>query len=274
MPELDFLTSEDQQIIDQLRRNWRDEIDPIKKQVQSLIQRSSRPPGVGLERGALDLSTSLGQQLAHNTGFQAFVKSAIGFNSSFLAELRLPPNRKAAAPVSGLSPTEYFPSRLFGPAMFPLRLREILPIVPVTSGVIEYTQETSFTPSAAVVPETQLKPPLAITFTEALAKCSTIAQFVKVSRQSLMDVAQMQKLAEHPVGLQRELERRRHPGQRGQREQHPGLVATGHAVRLRARCRRHRHGCDRPRDWAVDGPGLQRGRPDPERRGLHFDAFD
>jgi Phage capsid family len=188
MPE--FLTAEDERIIEELRRNWRDEIDPLKKQVQGLLQRSSRPPGVGA--GALDLSTSLSQQLADNTGFQGFVKSAIGRNSTFLAELRLPPNKKAAAPVSGLSPTEYLPQRIWGPAQFPLRLREIMPVLPVTSGVIEYTQETSFVPSAQVVPETTLKPQLAITFAEALAKCATIAQFVKVSRQSLMDTAQLQ----------------------------------------------------------------------------------
>jgi hypothetical protein len=65
-----------------------------------------------------------------------------------------PPSRKAATPVSGISPTEYLTQRIWGPAQFPLRLHEIMPVLPVSSATIEYTQETSFVPSAAVVPET------------------------------------------------------------------------------------------------------------------------
>jgi hypothetical protein len=61
----------------------------------------------------------------------------------------------------------------------------------VTSGTIEYTQETSFTPSATVVPETTTKPAMVITVTEATAKCATIASIVKVSKQSLADTGLM-----------------------------------------------------------------------------------
>jgi hypothetical protein len=70
MPELE-LTSEDQEIVDLLRRNWRDEIDPLKKQVAALMQRTSRPPGVGLEHAALGFApAALSRQLNDDTGFQ------------------------------------------------------------------------------------------------------------------------------------------------------------------------------------------------------------
>jgi HK97 family phage major capsid protein len=94
-------------------------------------------------------------------------------------------------PVSGISPTEYLPQRIWGVAQFPLRLREIMPVMPVSSGTIEYTQETSYTPSATVVPETTPKPAMAISFAEATAKCSTVASIVKVSKQSLADTGLM-----------------------------------------------------------------------------------
>jgi hypothetical protein len=42
-----------------------------------------------------------------------------------------------------------------------------------------------------VVPETQPKPAMGITFTEATAKCATIASIVKESKQSLENVALM-----------------------------------------------------------------------------------
>jgi Phage capsid family len=188
------LSAADQEIIDRLKVEWTQTVEagiaPIRKQVSALMQRSSRAPGTGLDHAAL-MPASLSQQLCDNDGFKAFAKSVIGRNSSFVCELRMPTDRKAATPISGISPTEYVP-RLWGPAGFPLRLRDIMPVLPVESGSVEYTMETSFTPSAAVVPETQLKPAMAITFAPATAKCATIAQFVKASRQSLMDVSMLQ----------------------------------------------------------------------------------
>jgi HK97 family phage major capsid protein len=190
------LSTEDQAIITELRRSWRDEFNatvaPLKKQMQALAERTSRLPGSStLEHAAFDAVPSLASQLLADAGFQAFSKGVLTRTASYGTELRLPPSRKAAAPVSGISPTEYLPQRIWGPAQFPLRLREIMPTLPVGSGTIEYTQETSFTPSAAVVPETTVKPTMAISFQEATAKCATIASIVKVSKQSLADVALM-----------------------------------------------------------------------------------
>ncbi len=184
------LNAADLAIIDHLRESWRIDLEPLQKQIQAVMQRSSRPPGSnGIQLAALDAPMPLGQQLFDNPLYQAFTKSLITRASNVACELRLPSNRKSA--VSGVSPSEYLPQRIWGAAQFPLRLKEIMPVMPVTSGSVEYTQETSFTPSAAVVPETQLKPTMAITFAEAVARCSTVASVVKVSKQSLLDVGLM-----------------------------------------------------------------------------------
>jgi hypothetical protein len=187
MPNIQ-LSAEDEQIRDEMLRH----IDTaVERQIQTVLQKSSRPPGFSQHTALSVPGVTLSRQLLDDSGYQHFCKSVLTRGSSYAAELRMPPSRKATAPVSGISPTEYLPQRLWGPAQFPLRLREIMPVLPVTSGTIEYTVETSFTPSAAVVPETTLKPSMPITFTEATAKCATIASIVKVSRQSLMDVALM-----------------------------------------------------------------------------------
>jgi HK97 family phage major capsid protein len=188
------LSAEDREILSAVRHQQREEIDaaidPLRKQMQALMQRTSRAPGT-LETGTLNAGPTFSNQLLADAGFQAFAKSILTRSSSFGAELRLPTSRKAAAPVSGISPTEYLPQRIWGAAQFPLRLREIMPVLPVSSGTIEYTQETSYVPSAAVVPETTPKPAMAIAFQEATAKCATIASIVKVSKQSLADTGLM-----------------------------------------------------------------------------------
>jgi len=193
------LTPDEKETLEELRRSWRDdmraetraEVEPLKKQLLLIQQRTSRPPGSIVDPTTLDAVPTLSHQLLCDSSYQAFCKSVLTRGSSFGTELRLSMNRKAGTPVSGISPTEYLPQRIWGQAQFPLRLREIMPVMPVSSGSIEYTMESSYTPSAAVVPETTLKPAMAITFAEATAKCATIASFVKVSKQSLADVALM-----------------------------------------------------------------------------------
>lgn len=189
------LSAEDLEVITELRRGFHAEIDnvvqPLRQQMNALAQRTSRAPGVGLEHTSLDLPMSLSHQLTGDASFQSWVKNVKTSREYFATELRLPTNRKAGTPVSGIAPTQYLPQRIWGPAQFPLRLRDIMPTMPVASGSVEYTVETSFTPSAGVVPETQSKPPMAISFAEATAKCATVASVIKVSKQSLMDVGLM-----------------------------------------------------------------------------------
>jgi HK97 family phage major capsid protein len=184
-------STEDLELVNEMRRNVREEFDarvqPLRQQVQTLMQRSSRPPGAGKERIPLDATFALSRQLSDDAAFQGWLASQKTHHSAFAAELKMPAfSRKAGTPISGISPTEHV-DRIWGAPAFPLRLRTLLPQVPVTSGTIEYTQETSFTPSAALVAETVLKPQMAAACAEAIAKCATIAQYVKITVQSLSD---------------------------------------------------------------------------------------
>jgi HK97 family phage major capsid protein len=186
------LSAEDLEIIAEARRNLRleveDTIAPLRKEINSIAQRVSRPPGFSPLPASLDgPRIALSRQLSDDIGFQHWLKSQKTHHSAFAMELKTPTlSRKAGTPISGLSPTEHV-GAIWGAPAFPLRLRTLVPQVPVTSGNIEYTQETSFTPSAAVVAEAALKPQMAAAFAEATAKCATIAQYVKVTVQSLAD---------------------------------------------------------------------------------------
>jgi HK97 family phage major capsid protein len=178
----------DQELLIEMRRAFDERVEPLRKQVKGLMERSSRGPGAGLEHGAFDgPRVSLSRQLADDTGFVAWLKSNKTYTSGFATELKMPSlTRKAGTPVSGLSPTEHV-GAIWGAPAFPLRLKALMPQVPVSSGSVEYTVEQSFTPSAAVVAEGALKPQMAATYAEATAKCVTIAQCVKVTVQSLAD---------------------------------------------------------------------------------------
>lgn len=112
-----------------------------------------RPDKTALGAPTLTLS----RQLADDAGFQNWLKAAKTPTSAYAVELRLPPLQRKAGPISGISPVEHVPL-IYVPPPFPLRLVTLLPQLMVGSGTIEYLMETSFTPGAAVVPETTLKP--------------------------------------------------------------------------------------------------------------------
>jgi HK97 family phage major capsid protein len=174
--------------VDQRVAPFRRRIDDLEVWKKGANDRFARSPNGGGGSGSPEFAAreTLTRQLVEDAGFQQFLKSAKTMRSSFAMELRVP-ERKATTPVSGLSPTQAITSRIWGGAAAPLRLRELLPILPVTSGSVEYVVESSFVPTAAVVPETTVKPPLDIAFTNATAKVATTAAIVKASLQGIAD---------------------------------------------------------------------------------------
>ncbi len=195
MPELDELglTPGDREILSEIQRRFDHQLgealDPIKRELKSVAQRSSRPPGVGLEHAALNAPATLSRQLADDTSFQHWLKSNKLQSSGFATELKMPPlSRKAA--VMNVSPTEHVPL-IYGQPAYALRLLSLLPQIPVSTGSIEYLEETAFTPNAGVAAEGSLKPSTSATYSERLAKSITIASTLKASVQAIGDLPQL-----------------------------------------------------------------------------------
>ena len=74
-------------------------------------------------------------------------------------------------------------------AFQPLTLESFLISLPTTSNAIEFTRENTFTNAAAETAEGVAKPESAVTFTLVNMPVSTVAHWVKISRQLAMDNA-------------------------------------------------------------------------------------
>jgi len=74
-----------------------------------------------------------------------------------------------------------------GGAFAPLTLEDFLPALPTTSNAIEFTRELAFTNAAAETAEAGAKPESAVTFELETMPISTVAHWVKISRQLASD---------------------------------------------------------------------------------------
>lgn len=93
-------------------------------------------------------------------------------------------------------------------AFAPLTLEAFLPSVPTTSNAIEFTKEASFTNSAAEAAEAAEKAESAITFSLVNMPISTVAHWLKISRQLASDNAALAAYVEQRLryGVNRRVE--------------------------------------------------------------------
>ncbi len=75
-----------------------------------------------------------------------------------------------------------------------LTIRDLLPVVSVSSGSVEYPRQSSYTNAAAMVAEGDLKPESDMTFDLVSVAIRTVAHWVTASRQILDDAPQLQGL--------------------------------------------------------------------------------
>jgi HK97 family phage major capsid protein len=195
------LTADDLELIAELRRNVHAEVettlDPVRKQVAGLMQRSSRAPGSnGLEHAGLDtaqrrtraLTISSADALIANEKFLAWLKEPMHRGSALTLSLRLESKATITGGTGVIPPTPIALPRL-GPPLPALQVADVLPRVLIDAGpAVSYTKETSFTPAADLVPETNLKPASSLTFTNVTNTFQTIATTTKASRQAIMDL--------------------------------------------------------------------------------------
>lgn len=85
---------------------------------------------------------------------------------------------------------------IIGPVQRPERVRDLFPVVPTNSDIIEFVRESGFTNSAATVPEysdtdVTEKPQSALTFELDSAKTVTIAHWIPATRRMMQNVPAM-----------------------------------------------------------------------------------
>jgi HK97 family phage major capsid protein len=88
------------------------------------------------------------------------------------------------------SPTVVAPdreARIYPGPFLPLTLEAFLPSIPTTSNAVEYTRENSWTNNAAETAEGLQKPESALTWTLVNMPISTVAHWIKISRQLAAD---------------------------------------------------------------------------------------
>jgi HK97 family phage major capsid protein len=169
-------------LVDEAKASNTRELDMLRRDVTALKQRGSRPPG---GHGPISGGAPL---LAADQNLRTWLANPGGQKSVFTATVAFSPESKTQ-PISGVGGTIVPALPLTGPMQPALRLIEVLPQVGVEGGAaVQYARESSFTPSAAVVPEGGTKPATDMTFTQTLATILTFATVTRVSLQSLNDV--------------------------------------------------------------------------------------
>ncbi len=146
----------------------------LAERMLSLEQKGLTPPTIEAK------DESWGAQLIKSDGFKAF---SSGNQQKVRVEVK--------NTLTG-SDTNVAPDRKPGiiPGAFqPLTLESLYNAVPTTSNAIEFTKENVFTNSAAEAAEGAAKAESAITWTLVNMPVSTVAHWIKISRQLAMDNA-------------------------------------------------------------------------------------
>jgi hypothetical protein len=186
---------DDAQLLEGLVTATKPRFEKLERNIQALMQRTSRMPGTGLSAPGAEGRTSAlaiapADGLAANAKFAEFLREPKSQQSALALSLTL--EQKATLPITGgpgvIAPSPVTLPRL-GPPLPSLRVGDLLPRAFVDAGpAVSYTKETSFTPAADIVPEATLKPTSALTFTNVTQNFQTIASVTKSSLQAVADL--------------------------------------------------------------------------------------
>jgi HK97 family phage major capsid protein len=149
-------------------------------------ERTSQSPAVAKKLGESAELSALREKRTRAAGVRFETKSL------------LPPfeTKNTVISSSATNPPDYLPGIVGGPVQR-VWLRQFLPTVPASAGSIVYTKEDAFTNNAAAqTAEGAEKAESAITFAEVTQPVSTIAHFLKASRQVLDDNAALSAFIE------------------------------------------------------------------------------
>lgn len=121
---------------------------------------------------------SWGEQLIKNAHYAAFAGGQTG-------KLRMEVKNTLVGSDTNVAPNRL--ARIVGGAMLPFSMEALLPSTTTTSNAIEFTKENVFTNAAAEAAEGAAKAESSLTWTLVNMPVSTVAHWIKISRQLAMD---------------------------------------------------------------------------------------
>lgn len=155
------------------------DINVVKEQLAEIEQKMARKPGADGEE-----IRTFGAQLVESDKFKSY--QGAGYQGSARFEMKAITAADSGTAFSQRDTTiNAMPKRR-------LTIRDLLTVIPTTSGSVDYVKQTTRTNNAAVVAEGATKPTSVYVWTPTNAPVRTIAHLAKLTRQALEDAVQLQ----------------------------------------------------------------------------------
>lgn len=151
----------------------------LKAQLDDMEQKMTRKPG-----GDADQVKSYGEQIAGSDKFKAFQTGSYQGSARF--------SLKAITAAQAGTSWSMRDTEVTSLPQRGLMIRDLLNVVPTTSGSVDYARQTTRTNNAAVVAEGATKPTSNYIWEQINAPVRTIAHLAKLTRQALDDAVQLQ----------------------------------------------------------------------------------
>lgn len=151
----------------------------LQAEVRDLEKKASERKGAEPDR-----QKSYGEQLVESDTFKRFIEN--GKQGSMKLELKAVTSANAGGLIRPLYETEPvgLPKRRF-------TIRDLLPVVPISTSSVDYPKQTSRTNNAAPVAEAAAKPYSDYVWGNATASVRTIAHLAKLTRQAMDDAPRL-----------------------------------------------------------------------------------
>lgn len=154
-------------------------INALREQLAQVEQKMARRPGQDESE-----IKSYGAQFAESDKFQAFKTK--GYDGSVRFAFKAITAAQTGTAWAGRD------NEMISLPRRRLTIRDLLDVVPTTSGSIDYARQTTRTNAAAVVAEAAPKPYSAYVWTQENTPVRTIAHLAKITRQAMDDAVQLQ----------------------------------------------------------------------------------
>lgn len=151
----------------------------LKAQIEEMEQKLARGAGDDSRR-----EKSMGEQFVESKGFGEFRER--GAQGSVKVEVKAVTSANAGGLIRPLYETE--------PVSLPRRrftIRDLLPVIPISTSSVDYPKQTTRTNAAAPVAETAAKQYSDYVWSNATAPVRTIAHLAKITRQAMDDAPRL-----------------------------------------------------------------------------------